>query len=258
MRFDGTWPRRHALARRGAIPYRQIAEQVKAHPGEWILLATSAPLADATRIRAGFWRQGVKVARRPVGFNTVDFYACFLRDSGQMPPEVPGKRLANPKSVTQADGLTMSPEALDRFLAKTDRSAGPDGCWPWLGTLDRHGYGRFQMDGRTHFAHRVSFRHWTGPTTAGLQVDHACHNGSGCTAADQCLHRRCVNPAHLQLVTNRENAIMGTGFASMVWATHCKRGHPFDEANTRRTLKGGRECVACTVARRRARSKSAA
>ncbi len=87
----------------------------------------------------------------------------------------------------------------DRFWAKVDQSAGPDGCWPWLAS--RHGgheggearYGKFGLRGKDVQAHRVAYELTNGPIPTGLQVDHTCHN------------TLCMNPAHLRLATPGQN-----------------------------------------------------
>jgi hypothetical protein len=108
------------------------------------------------------------------------------------------------------------------------------GCWNWTGTLSR-GYGRISDDTqRMRPAHRIVWEHLVGPISAGLHLDHLCRN------------RRCVNPAHLEPVTCRVNVLRGAGLASQnAQATHCRHGHPFDEANTRIRPDGGRYCRAC-------------
>ena len=71
----------------------------------------------------------------------------------------------------------------------------------------------------------------------GLVIDHLCHNrDSSCPGARACMHRRCVNPDHLEPTTIEENQRRGIprsrrGGGRAVW-THCKHGHEFTPENT--------------------------
>lgn len=94
-----------------------------------------------------------------------------------------------------------------RFVAKVDIK-GPNECWLWGGykhTPDRryphiqYGLLSYHNDRpgprtRMMFAHRVAYIVWRGPIPDGLTVDHLCFN------------TLCCNPAHLQLLTSRENS----------------------------------------------------
>lgn len=116
-------------------------------------------------------------------------------------------------------------------------------CWIWTGHCTSNGYGTF-FDRRTIKAHRWAYEHWVGPIPDGLVLDHfACDTPP------------CVNPMHVRPVTRRENTLRGDGPAAQNLAkTHCKRGHPFDEANTLHR-QDGRQCRVCVnvqQARRRA------
>lgn len=75
------------------------------------------------------------------------------------------------------------------FRARADIRAA-DECWPWVGSVTGDGYG--QMRGRG--AHRVAYELHVGPIPTGLVIDHLCHV------------RHCVNPRHLEAVTNQENS----------------------------------------------------
>lgn len=128
--------------------------------------------------------------------------------------------------------------ANDRFWAKVDRS-GPESplvdgnCWLWTGALTK-GYGQLTRNKTHTYAHIVAFNMLVGAVPQGLQLDHLCRRPT------------CVRPSHLEPVTRRDNLLRGTGFAAVhARKTHCKHGHPFDEANTGRGHRGGRYCRAC-------------
>jgi HNH endonuclease len=81
----------------------------------------------------------------------------------------------------------------ERFWAKVDRSAGPDGCWPWTGARFWFGHGAIKIDGRPWGAHRIAWELTNGPIPDGLQANHRCDNPP------------CCNPAHLFLGTQLDN-----------------------------------------------------
>jgi len=123
--------------------------------------------------------------------------------------------------------LKNTPEAIAKRYVERD------GCWIWSGTIKSNGYGTFQRDGRRLHAHRVFYEMFVGPIPVGLAIDHLCRN------------RACVNPFHLEPVTNRENLIRGTGFAAVhSRATACPSGHRYSATNTK-VRRGRRYCAAC-------------
>lgn len=109
-------------------------------------------------------------------------------------------------------------------------------CVIFSGSKNEQGYGRLTMNGRGMGAHRYAYEQARGPIPPGLVIDHLCRNPA------------CVNPDHLEAVTQRENLLRGeTHNARNVKKTHCPQGHPYDEANTRH-YAGGRYCRACARA----------
>lgn len=142
-----------------------------------------------------------------------------------------------------------SPTTEERFWAKVDRSD-PDACWRWTAAINRGGYGVFGSGANTATAHRVAYKFKIGPIPEGLDLDHLCHTRDvSCDEGDLCLHRRCVNPAHLEPVTRSENTRRRrNGYTRAIRGliTHCRRGHAYSEANTRwRKDRYGRECRTC-------------
>jgi hypothetical protein len=74
----------------------------------------------------------------------------------------------------------------------------PTGCWEWTGMVNFGGYGYVQLaDGTRRVAHRIVYELVVGLVPSGRQLDHLCRN------------RCCVNPAHLEPVTARENVRRG-------------------------------------------------
>jgi hypothetical protein len=138
-------------------------------------------------------------------------------------------------------GSTIRPETTEeRFWAKVDRR-GVDECWPWLGGKILSGYGSFKWDGRVQGAHRAAYEILVGPIPEGLYIDHLCRNPN------------CVNPAHLEPVTNWENVRRSPIANAAVNArkTHCIRGHEFTPENTYYRVGGGRTCQVCRRLSRR-------
>lgn len=136
------------------------------------------------------------------------------------------------------------PNLIETFWSQVDRSGQ---CWIWRGRMCPNGYGRFHL-GNTRapsvVAHRFAYRIVVGVIPSGLVIDHVAKRG--------CTSRACVNPAHLEAVTQLENVRRITKKVGRPAQSQCKNGHPFTEANT--YYHGGkRRCRECTVAYRKGR-----
>lgn len=70
------------------------------------------------------------------------------------------------------------------------------GCWNFVGSLTKHGYGHVCLKEGT-LAHRVSYIRRHGPIPDSLELDHKCRN------------RRCINPDHLEPVSDAVNVQRG-------------------------------------------------
>lgn len=109
------------------------------------------------------------------------------------------------------------------------------GCWMWMGHLTPEEYPVLGSSfGTTFLAHRHAYERFVGPLQPGLVLDHLCRN------------RWCVNPAHLEQVTNGTNVLRGESLSARAARRQtCVHGHPYNTENTVRRSRGNRECRTC-------------
>jgi len=123
---------------------------------------------------------------------------------------------------------------IERIISKHVNKT--DTCWNWTG-YKKLGYGHAQYGGKLHQAHRLIYEALRGPIPEGLVIDHLCRNPS------------CVNPDHLEPVTQAENVRRSHGNGSK---THCKNGHPLSGDNVYfHSLGNSRHCRICKYAAHR-------
>ena len=150
--------------------------------------------------------------------------------------------MARPRRVPIAMGGPTNAEwfgrtADERFWAKVIKAPGA-GCWTWTGAKGKHGYGSFTVMGpsgwRRERVHIWAYVDRYGPVPDGLVLDHVCRN------------TLCVNPDHLEAVTQRENVLRSRGVTAMqARQTHCKRGHRLGGHNLIVGPDGHRRCREC-------------
>lgn len=127
----------------------------------------------------------------------------------------------------------LAPSFEERFWAKVRKTTK---CWIWDGVINRKGYGEVShpYSPYSRMAHRTAWIILRGSIPGTLQLDHLC------------LNKACVNPDHLEPVTNQINMQRAKAHR-----THCRRGHIYDSANTFYRLDGGRGCRTCREASRK-------
>lgn len=174
----------------------------------------------------------------------------FCRDCGEHRPTLNRDRCPN---CYMHWWNQQKASVLARMQAKM--APQPNGCIHWTGRISKEGYGYVGVKGTTKPTHRVAYELHVGPIPEGIWIDHACHNGDmSCLGGSTCLHRRCVNPQHLEPVTPREN--QHRSHLTDASKTACVHGHPFTAENTYLRPDGkGRCCRECIRAREKQRER---
>ena len=103
-------------------------------------------------------------------------------------------------------------------------------CWEWSGCVACDGYGRYRHENKTIKPHQLIKK-----AEKGLVIDHLCRN------------KKCVNPAHLEVVTYQENTNRGLGRKGGRKKTHCPKGHEYNQENSYiNPYTNTRSCRICT------------
>lgn len=113
------------------------------------------------------------------------------------------------------------------------------GCFLWTGSTS-YGYGLIRWNGKQVRAHRLAYQYFKGPIPEGKEINHLCEV------------RCCVNPAHLEAVTHRENILYSFDHSRNQShpKTKCKRGHPLEGENLYFGIRHGKRFRGCKECRR--------
>lgn len=110
-------------------------------------------------------------------------------------------------------------------------------CIEWQFKKNHNGYGIVHINGKQFFAHRLAVALSGRNIPKNKVCDHLCRNHA------------CVNPNHIELVTQKENTMRGEGIpAQHARRNSCSKGHLYTPENTRlHTDKKGRVCRHCRI-----------
>lgn len=121
----------------------------------------------------------------------------------------------------------------ERIREKLEIAAG-SGCWLWLASANKDGYGHVRWEGAIQSAHRVVYKLLVGPIPGG----HELHHRETCP-------RRCCNPWHLTPIEPKPHRQLHR-------PTHCQRGHELSDENSYVPKDGNRRCRTCIRERKKA------
>lgn len=149
------------------------------------------------------------------------------------------------EAEVKAEAESLAPFA-PKFWSRVNVGS-PSVCWTWLGPTDAWGYGRFDSPVGT-LAHRYAW------AQANVVIPDA-----ETVVRHKCDVPLCVNPAHLEPGTQRDNVadMIDRGRATY---THdaCRNGHPRTPENTIRRKDGARRCRVCELDSQRSRRRARA
>jgi hypothetical protein len=124
----------------------------------------------------------------------------------------------------------VTPRDIFRLALQVERSEA--GCWEWRGARTAGGYGAIWLEGKIRYAHRVVYELANGAIPDGFQIDHLCKN------------RGCVNPAHIEAVTQLVNNMRSDSIcAKNARKEFCVHGHSLADASV--NVLGHRKCRTC-------------
>lgn len=112
-------------------------------------------------------------------------------------------------------------------------------CWEYNGCTDNCGYCQIMVDKRLQYAHRLSWEFYNNKEIPpGMTVDHICFN------------RKCINPAHLRLMSMDDNRARHNVPLKTVCEKHnCKRKIIWCWSSKRNKMMRRSICLKCQCER---------
>lgn len=97
----------------------------------------------------------------------------------------------------------------------------PGDCAIWTRSLSPQGYpSQISINGQLVRVGRWTYEHYVAPLSTDRVPDHLCRV------------RACINPLHVEAITDRENVARGIGISARNrQKTHCPKGHPLVAVN---------------------------
>ena len=129
----------------------------------------------------------------------------------------------------------------DRFWSKVVPEPN-SGCWLWVGSIKNNGYAQVTFKCEVEYAHRLAYSALVGKIEDSLQIDHLCKV------------KCCVNPIHLEVVSQQENLRRAAAWTYQTEKLYCPRGHAYEGKNLyTNPNRPGRACRACHATKSLAR-----
>ena len=125
----------------------------------------------------------------------------------------------------------------ERFWKFVDKKRDNE-CWPWMGGVSTHGYAKFENSHASRWMYKL-----TNGDPGELVVDHICYN------------TLCVNPSHLQAITQKQNIHRTRRYLRNRNRTEFECGHPFEASNFVKRIneRPWKECKMCANIRNKKR-----
>ena len=111
-----------------------------------------------------------------------------------------------------------------KHVTKTYLQDGTEYCWLWKGNINTVGYGEFYNTSNTRFAHRFSFQYHGKSIPDKYVINHKCNI------------RCCVNPNHLNVMTQKQNCKIKNTIQSLNDPDYIENSNP---------LTPIQECIRC-------------